>query len=56
MNLNVKWTLAAEARQYKESLAIEEAITHDETKRLEWERHQLLADPVTTEISEDIES
>lgn len=55
MNINAKWTMAAEARQYKESLAIEESIKQDKNKQLEWERHQLLADPVTVEADEDIE-
>jgi hypothetical protein len=54
MNINAKWTMAAEARQYKESLAIEESIKQDKNKQLEWERHQLLADPVTVEADEDI--
>lgn len=56
MNINAKWTMAAEARQYKESLAIEESIKQDKNKQLEWERHQLLADPVTIETEEDIET
>lgn len=55
MEINAKWTMTAEARQYKESLAIEEEITRDKNKRLEWERHQLLADPVTVEVDEDVE-
>jgi hypothetical protein len=55
MNINAKWTMVAEARQYKESLAIEEEIATDKNKRLEWERHQLLADSVTIEADEEIE-
>jgi hypothetical protein len=54
MKINVKWTMTAEARQYKESLAIEAEIAKDKNKQLEWERHQLLADPVTTEADEDV--
>lgn len=54
MKINAKWTMTAEARQYKESLAIEEEITKDKNKRLEWERHQLIADPVTVETDEDM--
>lgn len=55
MKINAKWTMTAEARQYKESLAIEADIAKDKNKQLEWERHQLLADPVTVEADEDAE-
>lgn len=55
MKINAKWTMTAEARQYKESLAIEAEIAKDKNKQLEWERHQLLADPVTVEADEDTE-
>lgn len=55
MNINAKWTMTAEARQYKESLKIEQEIATDKNKRLEWERHQLIADPVTVEVDEDAE-
>lgn len=55
MKINAKWTMAAEARQYKESLAIEADIAKDKNKQIEWERHQLLADPVTAETDEDVE-
>ena len=40
MNINAKWTMAAEARHYRESLAIEQAISNDKQKQLEWEQHQ----------------
>lgn len=53
MNVNAKWTMVAEARQYKESLAITEAIVNDKQKRLEWERHQLHANLLTVESEED---
>lgn len=53
MNVNAKWTMTAEARQFKESLAITEAIAHDKQKRLEWERHQLHEAPMTIEAEED---
>lgn len=55
MNIDAKWTMTAEARQYKESLKIEQDIATDKNKRLEWERHQLIADPVTVELDEDAE-
>lgn len=54
MSISAKWTMIAEARQYKESLVIEETITKDKNKQLEWERHQLLEDSVTIEADEDI--
>lgn len=41
MEINAKWTMVAEAREYKESLAIEAAITQDEAKRQEWMTSQL---------------
>ena len=41
MSINAKWTMTAEARHYRESLAIEEAISNDKLKQLEWEKYQL---------------
>jgi vacuolar-type H+-ATPase subunit H len=40
MSINVKWTMKAEARRYRESLVIEKAIFNDQQKQLEWEKHQ----------------
>lgn len=56
MNINAKWTMVAEAIHYRESLAIEEAISKDKQKQLEWERYQLQIDPVTTEVDEEIDA
>lgn len=42
LNLNVKWTMIAAAKQYKESKAIERAIQADVSKRREWEESQNL--------------
>lgn len=56
MNINVKWTMKAEARHYRESLAIEQAISNNKQKQLEWEQHQLQIDPVTIEIDEEVEA
>ncbi len=36
LGLDVRWTLAAEAREYRETLAIEEAIKGDPAKRDAW--------------------
>lgn len=44
MDINVKWTMTAEARHYRESLAIEEAISSDKQKQIEWENYQLQAE------------
>lgn len=39
--LQVSWTMAAEAREYRETLAIEQAMAADTTKADEWLRHQM---------------
>lgn len=41
MAISVKWTMTAEAKQYRESLAIEEAIKNDQQRQLQWEKSQL---------------
>jgi len=56
MNILTKWTLAAEARQYRESLAIEKTITNDKQKREEWEKSQLELDSVISRADEEIEA
>lgn len=53
MDINIKWTMTAEAKNYRETLAIEQEIANDKLKKLEWEKHQLSIDPVTVEIEED---
>jgi hypothetical protein len=55
MNINAKWTMISEARHYRESLAIEEAISSDIQKQLEWEKYQLEMDSVLAEVDEEIE-
>ena len=52
MNIDAKWTLTAEARQYRESLAIEQAISNDAQKQAEWEKFQLQLDPISNEQEE----
>lgn len=52
MNINAKWTMTAEARHYRESLAIEEAISNDKQKQLEWENFQLQAEAEIIEEQE----
>jgi hypothetical protein len=53
MNIETKWTMVAEAKQFRESMTIELAISNDKQKRLEWEQQQLQIDPV--QIDEEIE-
>jgi len=55
MNINAKWTITAEARQYKESLAIEEAISKDKQKQQEWEKYQMELDPISVDFDEETE-
>src|SRR5690606_38901862 len=49
LGLSVKWTLAAEARQYRESIAIENAMKTDKKLEEEWEQYQNEIDPVEIE-------
>jgi hypothetical protein len=46
LGLAVKWTLTADAREYRETLAIEQAIKNDPAKREAWIRRQLELEPV----------
>ena len=40
-SLNVTWTIAAEASEFRESLAIEKIISEDSQAREDWLNHQL---------------
>lgn len=53
MQIDAKWTMLAEARQYRESLVIEEEIRTDANKKEEWERAQLKMDPVSIDMVEE---
>lgn len=53
MGITAKWTMKAEARNYRESLAIEEAFKNDKLKQLEWEKYQLQLDPITVDVDEN---
>lgn len=46
LGIDAKWTMLAEARQYRESLAIERAIKDDPVAREAWINRQLTLDPV----------
>lgn len=54
MEINAKWTMTAQALQYKESLAIEEEISKDKQKQFEWEKFQLKAEEIIAESEEEI--
>ncbi len=54
LNINAKWTIVSEARQYRESLAIEQAILNDKQKELEWEKHQQIESEVMETEPEDV--
>jgi hypothetical protein len=41
MGIQVAWTMAAEAKQYRETLALEKELLGDETKRKAWEQQQI---------------
>lgn len=41
LGLQCKWTMAAEAKEYRETLAIEKAIKEDPAKRESWLKRQL---------------
>jgi len=45
LGIVAKWTMASEAREYRESMAIERAIKTDPVARQSWINHQLSLDP-----------
>nr|WP_314490372.1 DUF4041 domain-containing protein [uncultured Chryseobacterium sp.] len=49
IGINCKWTMAAEARQYRETLKLEEEMMVNKHLEAEWEEYQKEADPVTYE-------
>jgi uncharacterized protein YoxC len=54
MEINAKWTMTAQALHYRESLAIEEEISKDKQKELEWQKFQLKAEEIIAETEEEI--
>ncbi len=46
LGIEAHWTMAAEAREYRESLAIERMIENDPDARSQWVNRQLTLDPV----------
>ena len=55
LGIVAKWTMAADARQYRESLAIEQSIIKDSKKKEEWERFQSQYEPDNSLEVEEIE-
>ena len=56
LGLNAKWTMAAEAMEYKESLAIERAIEDNPSAKEAWMNKQLELDPVDSGFFEEQDS
>jgi hypothetical protein len=57
MGLSSKWTMAAEAAEYRESLRIERAIQENPEMRDAWLKRQLLLDSVSNDyIDEDLDT
>ncbi|MBM4035250.1 MAG: GIY-YIG nuclease family protein [Planctomycetes bacterium] len=52
LGIDAKWTMAADAAEYHESLAIERAISEDPAKREAWINRQLELEPVDLHSSE----
>lgn len=54
--ITCKWTMTAEARQYRESLQLEKEMKTNTAVAAEWERYQQVADPTPDEVlAEEIE-
>lgn len=56
LGIQAKWTLAAEAREYRETQALEKAIQADPERRREWLRLQEQYDPATEMVEEEQEA
>lgn len=54
MGIEAKWTMKAEALQYRESLTIDEAIKKDATKKLEWENYQIKVEELMVDTDEEL--
>lgn len=49
IGITCKWTLAAEAKQYRETLKLEEEMKTNKQLEAEWEQYQEVVDPVSYE-------
>lgn len=57
IGINCKWTLLAEAKQYRETLKLEEEMKTNKILEAEWELYQKTTDSVSyDEITEEIET
>ncbi|MCX8532669.1 GIY-YIG nuclease family protein [Chryseobacterium luquanense] len=55
MGINCKWTLLAEAKQYRETLKLEEEMKTNKSMEAEWKRFQEVTDPVIyDEVIEEV--
>jgi hypothetical protein len=54
LGLSAKWTMTAEAREFRETLAIEKAIKDDPALREAWIKRQLELDPVSEETELEV--
>ncbi len=52
--LTAKWTMAAAAQEYHESMAIEKAIKEDPARRDAWVKRQLVLEPASYVVDEQI--
>ncbi|MCK8496052.1 DUF4041 domain-containing protein [Spirosoma sp. RP8] len=52
LGIETKWTLTAEAREYRESLAVEQALANNTIDRAEWEKFQMENIPTEIEVEE----
>ena len=52
LTTGIKWTMTSEAREYRESLAIEQAIKVDPAQREAWIKRQVYLDITANEVSE----
>lgn len=56
LNLNIKWTIKAEATEYSESLAIDKMIHDNPQAKEDWLNHQLEIDSPIDDFNEDDEN
>lgn len=56
MNYETKWTMTAEATQYRESQAIEIDIASNKQKQVEWEKHQLQMEATISEQIQEVDN
>lgn len=52
LGIDTKWTLSAQAREYRESLSIEHALANNTLDRAEWVKFQIENEPTEIELEE----